>query len=145
MPHKGQTEKITLVQGTNWNSEFYQSNLTVTQFPTVFRWLNTPTVAPNAKTANGNGSVPPKTKSAQNKSMPYAPPEPRKNGAWGNGGSSSAFENGYASNDRASSVATSSHDTGYSKNFGSKATSSQQSSQQSSKQPCRFFQKVSRR
>ncbi|KAH4232137.1 hypothetical protein HBI06_075850 [Parastagonospora nodorum] len=143
VPHKGQTEKITLVQGTNWSPEFYQFNLTVTQFPTVFRWLSTPTIAPTAKAANGNGSVPSKAKSIQNKSIPHAPSEPRQNGAWGNGGSSSAFENGHTSNDRASSVATSSHDTGYGKNFGSKATSSQQSSQQSSKQPCRFFQKGS--
>ena len=135
VPHKGQLEKITLVQGTNWNPEFYQLQLNVTQFPTVFRWLNTPSVTPAAKVANGNGSVPPKAKNAQTKSQ---------NGAWGNGGSSSAFDNGYASNDRASSVATSSHDTGYGKNFGSKTASSQQSSQQSSKQPCRFFQKASR-
>jgi hypothetical protein len=139
MPHSGMREKITLVQGAGWNSEFHQFSLNVTQFPTVFRWLDLPTTAPNAKAAN-NGSVNPKNKAAPKKSAIDIPLGPRQTKSWVNG--SVSAKSSVFGGDGASSIATNSSGPSTGKSFGTKATNSRQSSQQSSKQPCKFFQKV---
>jgi hypothetical protein len=49
VPFSGVRDKITLVQGAGWNSEFHQFNLNVTQFPTIFRWSELPVSAPANK------------------------------------------------------------------------------------------------
>ncbi|EDU41015.1 conserved hypothetical protein [Pyrenophora tritici-repentis Pt-1C-BFP] len=51
IPYSGVRDKITLVQGAGWNSEFQQFNLNITQFPTLFRWSGLPAVAPPSKAA----------------------------------------------------------------------------------------------
>jgi hypothetical protein len=133
-------EKITLVQAAGWKSDFHQFNLNITQFPTVFRWLELPTSTPSVKAPNANGTAPPKSKVAQKKPNLDAPSGPRQNEAWSNGAASA--KSSVFGADRSSSGATNNYDNANNKNFGKKTTSSLTSSQQSAKQPCRFFQKV---
>jgi hypothetical protein len=59
VPYTGHRDKITLVQGAGFNSDFHQFSLNVTQFPTIFRWSELSTVPPtkasvvNATERNG--------------------------------------------------------------------------------------------
>lgn len=127
-------EKVTLVQGAGWSSEFHQFNLNVTQFPTIFRWLDLPAAVPNTKAPPANGTVPTQPKTAQKKGLQ---PLSSKNHAaelWLNnsmGRASSGFEG-----DRVSP--TNGFDTNSVVSSGSKAAGSQKSGTL----PCRFFQKV---
>ncbi|PVI05055.1 hypothetical protein DM02DRAFT_610926 [Periconia macrospinosa] len=49
VPYSGCRDKISLVQGADFNSAFHQFGLNVTQFPTIFRWSDLPTAGPSAK------------------------------------------------------------------------------------------------
>lgn len=68
VPYTGALDKITLVQGAGWDPEFYQFNLKVTQFPTVFRLLGLPVTAsatsskPAATSSKPAASASPKPK-----------------------------------------------------------------------------------
>ncbi|KAI4607994.1 hypothetical protein J4E80_009391 [Alternaria sp. BMP 0032] len=78
VPFSGVRDKITLVQGAGWNSEFHQFNLNVTQFPTVFRWSELPVTVPNPK---GGPSTAPKQKAlaaVQKPILTSGTPTPRK-------------------------------------------------------------------
>ncbi|KAF2468511.1 uncharacterized protein BDR25DRAFT_290224 [Lindgomyces ingoldianus] len=57
VPYSGMKNKITLVQSAGFSSEFLQFSLNVTQFPTVFRWSELPSVAlSSAIKSNGTHS-----------------------------------------------------------------------------------------
>ena len=78
VPFSGVRDKITLVQGAGWNSEFHQFNLNVTQFPTVFRWSELPVAAPTTK---GGPATLPKQKAlaaVQKSILTSGTPTPRK-------------------------------------------------------------------
>jgi hypothetical protein len=60
VPYSGMRDKITLVQGAGFNSEFYQFNLSITQFPTVFRWSELHSTSASTKPATANSSTPSK-------------------------------------------------------------------------------------
>ncbi|KAH8725153.1 hypothetical protein GQ44DRAFT_826947 [Phaeosphaeriaceae sp. PMI808] len=135
VPFGGLRNKITLVQGAGWNSEFHQFNLNVTQFPTVFRWSDLPNGAPSTKSTHTNGAILPKPKATQKKSLLGAPLGPRQYDTWQNG--SMSPRGSIAEFDGTSSVATNGVDTANGMSFGNKA----ESSQKSSSQLCKFFQK----
>ncbi|KAH7396511.1 hypothetical protein DE146DRAFT_615014 [Phaeosphaeria sp. MPI-PUGE-AT-0046c] len=132
VPLSGVREKVTLVQGAGWSPEFHQFNLNVTQFPTVFRWLDLPAAVPNAKGPQSNGTAPAQPKATQKQG-----PQPSKKhtaDSWrhdstGRGGS-------FFEGDRASST-TNGFDTNSVESSSNKASGSQKSA----KLPCRFFQK----
>ncbi|KAI4658114.1 uncharacterized protein J4E79_007095 [Alternaria viburni] len=78
VPFSGVRDKITLVQGAGWNSEFHQFNLNVTQFPTVFRWSELPVAVPTTK---GGPATLPKQKALAAVQKPIftsGTPTPRK-------------------------------------------------------------------
>ncbi|KAF1967128.1 hypothetical protein BU23DRAFT_543353 [Bimuria novae-zelandiae CBS 107.79] len=54
VPYNGLQNKITLIQGAGFDTEFYQLGLTVAQFPTIFRWSKL-VAAPS--TTKGSSSV----------------------------------------------------------------------------------------
>jgi hypothetical protein len=68
MSHADAREKITLVQGAGFVSDYHQLGLNITQFPTVFRWSELssapPTKAPVAMSADRN-ETPPKGNNAK--------------------------------------------------------------------------------
>ena len=47
----GQQNKITLVGGAGFDSEFYRLDLTIAQFPTIFRQLDLPTAPSTSKSS----------------------------------------------------------------------------------------------
>jgi hypothetical protein len=122
------------VQGTSWNSEFHQFKLNVTQFPTVFRWLELPSAAPVDKVPQVNGSAPAKLKVAEKKAAPKAPTGSRHPGLWSDEPTSS--RSSFAGSDLTSSF-TNGFDNG---NFNSHGKASK--SNKPSAKLCQFFQKV---
>lgn len=50
----GARDKVTLVQASGWLSDYHQSKLNVTQFPTIFRWSKLRDTAPSS---NANSEV----------------------------------------------------------------------------------------
>jgi hypothetical protein len=140
VPFSGVRDKVTLVQGAGWNPEFHSFNLNVTQFPTVFRWLDLPTAVHSTKPTHANGAASTKPKVAQQKITQNLPCETHRQSSFASGqiSSRSSVPNG----DRASSVSRNGFDTDNGTDFGSKTTSSLKPSKDSAQQPCRFFQKV---
>jgi hypothetical protein len=136
VPLSGLREKVTLVQGAGWNSEFHQFNLNVTQFPTVFRWLDLPDPAPSTKAPVANGAATPKPKAVQKNGAPVVPTGPRHQEMWRS--DSMSARSSVIDGDRPSS-GMNGFDSGSGTSFGSKAPGSQKSGQL----PCKFFQKVS--
>lgn len=136
VPLSGVREKVTLVQGTGWNSEFHQFNLNVTQFPTVFRWLDLPIAPPTTKGSQANGTVPAEPKPMQKKGFPNVSANSHTTDSWRNdstGRAGSVFEN-----NRTPSSINNGFETGSVISSGSKAPSSQKPATL----PCKFFQKV---
>lgn len=132
-PLIGLREKVTLVQGTSWNSEFHQFNLNVTQFPTVFRWLELPSTTPFVKASPANGSVPTKPKVVEKKPASKAPTGARHPGLWSDEPTSS--KSSFAGGDMTS--VTNSFDNGSVNGYGKASGSSKPSAKL-----CQFFQKV---
>jgi hypothetical protein len=132
VPLSGRRDKITLVQGAGWNSDFHHFNLNVTQFPTVFRWSELPTAAPSAKVVHTNGNATPKPNVPQKKNDQHTLTGPRQVDSWRNGplsprgsvvdGEGEGSKNGFGSG----------------VGFGSKLATSNKSSPQL----CKYFQKV---
>lgn len=123
------------MQGAGWSPEFHQFNLNVTQFPTVFRWLDLPAAVPSAKGPQANGTVPAQPKATQKKGP--QPPLSKNHTAdsWRNdptGRGSSLLEG-----DRASGITN-----GFDARSAVSSNSKAPSSQKSATVPCRFFQKV---
>jgi hypothetical protein len=56
-PHSEQRNKVSLVQGAGFKSEFYKYGLNVTQFPTVFRWSGLPSGNNNSPTSLATASM----------------------------------------------------------------------------------------
>jgi hypothetical protein len=83
-PLSGRRDKVTLVQGAGWNSEFHQFNLNVTQFPTVFRWSDLPAAGPSPKTLPTNGPATPKFRATPNNGGMSMPTGPRQQDVWSN-------------------------------------------------------------
>lgn len=52
VPHEGLKNKVTLVQGAGFGTEFYQPGLTIAQFPTIFRWSDLATVQCTTKSSS---------------------------------------------------------------------------------------------
>lgn len=72
-PYTGARDKITLVQGADFNSEFHKFGLNVTQFPTIFRWSGLSSVTPNktpVSSTERNGTTT-KVKTPTKKSQNY--------------------------------------------------------------------------
>jgi len=134
VPFSGVRDKITLVQGAGWNSDFHHFNLNVTQFPTVFRWSELPATVPNTKTAQSNGNATPKPKLAQMKDIPVVSTGPRHSDSWRN---STPVSLRSSTIDSVAGTDGISASNGIS--FGSKPTGSYKPSSQL----CKFFQKVS--
>jgi hypothetical protein len=132
VPLSGIRDKVTLVQGAGWNSEF-QYNLNVTQFPTVFRWSELPTSVLSTKAAPTNGSVTPKPNAAPKKSVPNVPTGPRQNDPRANNVISS---NSAVMESDGVPIGTNGFNTSNSVN--PKTSGAHKSSQQ----PCKYFQKV---
>jgi hypothetical protein len=139
VPLSGLREKVTLVQGAGWNSEFHQFNLNVTQFPTVFRWLDLPDATPSTKAPLSNGFAPPKPKITQKNIAPIVPTGPRHHEMWR--GDSLSARGSVMDGDRPPSTTNGFESgSGSGVSFGSKAAPS---SQKTAQLPCKFFQKVS--
>lgn len=51
VPYSGLMNKITLVQGADFDSGFHQSSLAITQFPTIFRWSRFPSSVSSSERA----------------------------------------------------------------------------------------------
>ncbi|KAF2642823.1 hypothetical protein P280DRAFT_468135 [Massarina eburnea CBS 473.64] len=54
VPYTGNRDKVTLVQGAGFNSDFHTFGLNVTQFPTLFRWSELASAPPNTKAPFAN-------------------------------------------------------------------------------------------
>ncbi|KAF1912690.1 hypothetical protein BDU57DRAFT_374837 [Ampelomyces quisqualis] len=128
-PLSGLREKVTLVQGTGWNSEFHHFNLNVTQFPTVFRWLELPSTVPVVKLPQANGVAPTNAK----KAALQIPTGPRHTGLRSDEPTSS--RSSLTGGDKASSV-TNGFDNGSVTSYGKVSGSSKPRAQL-----CNFFQK----
>ncbi|KAL5118547.1 hypothetical protein ACEQ8H_003562 [Pleosporales sp. CAS-2024a] len=138
----GLRDKITLVQAAGWNPDFHQFNLNVTQFPTVFRWLELPTTAPNAKVASPSGPGSLKSKLAQRASLTLETlPGPRQMDSWRN--SPGSAKSSVLGGDRASSRAPSSFDSVMRSEVAAEVApiTAPQTPRETTKQPCKFHQK----
>ncbi|KAA8626241.1 zf-CCCH domain containing protein [Pyrenophora tritici-repentis] len=140
IPYSGVRDKITLVQGAGWNSEFQQFNLNITQFPTLFRWSGLPAVAPPSKAAAPAAS---KHKAAAPKLVLMPGASTRKE-SWRRDGSFSVTDstlgdssppltnNGFREQDRVGWEERSAY---------TQTAKGGQKSASKEKQPCTFFQK----
>ncbi|KAF1944840.1 hypothetical protein EJ02DRAFT_370931 [Clathrospora elynae] len=95
VPFSGIREKVTLVQGAGWKSDFHQFNLNVTQFPTIFRWSGLPVAAPITKASTPTA---PKQKVAPRPVLTPALPTPRKE-SWRRNGSMSVTDSAFGTDD----------------------------------------------
>lgn len=141
VPYSGAQDKVTLVQGAGWNSDFHQFNLNVTQFPTIFRWSE---ISANMHSNETTSTSESKTTSArhketQNKSSSIVARGPRQYDNWGNHTPSPLVDV-----NETSSTATSLY--GDNGNNGEKGFSTRKQTPQGhnnvSQQPCKYFQKV---
>ncbi|KAF2734279.1 hypothetical protein EJ04DRAFT_577050 [Polyplosphaeria fusca] len=125
VPYAGLRDKITLVQGAGFSSDFHQFNFGVTQFPTVFRWSELPVATTNGK-ASTNFSPPTK------KGTPFAPVKPfsRNGDPWGTASGWGVEEH----SPRTISSATDANET----SWGIKAEPQSKSTPTT---PCKYFQK----
>lgn len=136
VPFSGVRDKITLVQGAGWDSEFHNFNLNITQFPTVFRWSDLPITVPSTKVAHANGNLTPKPKAVLKKTTQNTPSDSIQHDSWNNvplsprgsvhatEGAPSGPMNGFGANNGTS--------------FGNKVAVPHKSSPQL----CKYFQKV---
>ncbi|ORY08516.1 hypothetical protein BCR34DRAFT_569763 [Clohesyomyces aquaticus] len=152
VPYSGMRNKVTLVQGSGFDSEFLQFSLNVTHFPTVFRW-NGHSSAPSS-TTKPNGvpsdrtSTPSKTAKAA-KGQTKAHPT-RQEDSWGqttqNGdswGHSTHNDNSWGHNESMfeTNEPSSSGSKGWGENNRSSWGNAPEESKQQGQVPCKYFQK----
>ena len=130
VPYSGLRNKITLVQGAGFNSDFHQFGLPVTQFPTLFRWSELPTVAPTTKATSTDRTSSNPPKAGPSRPTTQAHSSHARDNSWGN--SAYGFDTTPGANDSPTTY-------GQSDNNGwGKATDP--SKYQTV--PCKYFQKV---
>jgi hypothetical protein len=81
VPFSGLRNKITLVQGAGFSSEFHQFSLNLTQFPTIFRWSGLSPLVPGIKPSTLNVAAHIKVNKVPREQV-YASPTPRHEDRW---------------------------------------------------------------
>ncbi|KAF2652677.1 hypothetical protein K491DRAFT_695392 [Lophiostoma macrostomum CBS 122681] len=128
VPYSGLRNKITLVQGAGFNSEFHQFGLPVTQFPTLFRWSELPPAAPTTKAISTDRTTNP-LKALASRPATQSHSSHTRDNSWGN--SAYGFDTTHSNNDSPTTY-------GQHANEGwGKATDSAKYQTV----PCRYFQK----
>jgi hypothetical protein len=95
VPFSGVRDKITLVQGAGWNSEFHQFNLNVTQFPTIFRWSGLSAAAPANKTSTPTAPKPKPPITTVHKGFLTSGPSTPRRESWRRDGSMSVADSAF--------------------------------------------------
>ena len=146
VPFSGLRNKITLLQGAGFSSEFHQFSLNVHQFPTVFRWSELPSSTPPAK-PQVNGNATPSKLAKTGRENAYSPGALRTDSRWNNSNSTPLYdsESAFGGADHPSPMTGSSFaDTSTTLPWRSKTETPQLNSpQKNSTAPCKYHQRVS--